>query len=46
MKKEEKKTTKKTTSKKKVSIVIPVFNEEKLVIDVLKKVREVKIPGA
>ncbi|MCR4581058.1 MAG: glycosyltransferase family 2 protein [Bacilli bacterium] len=55
MKKTEKKTTKnkdvKKESKKevktsKVSIVIPVFNEKKLVIDVLKKVREVKIPNA
>ena len=42
--KENKNVDKKT--KQKVSIVIPVYNEKKLVIDVLKKVREVKIPGA
>ena len=44
--KEEKKTTKKESNKKKtLSIVMPVYNEEKLVIDVLKKVREIKIPN-
>ena len=32
-------------NKKKLSIVIPVYNEKKLVIDVLKKVREIKIDG-
>lgn len=32
--------------KKKVSIIIPVYNEKKLVIDVLKKVKEVRIPNA
>ena len=37
--KEEKKNT------KKLSIVMPVYNEKNLVIDVLKKVREIKIPG-
>lgn len=31
--------------KKKLSIVIPVYNEKKLVIDVLKKVREIEIDG-
>ena len=30
---------------KKLSIVVPVYNEKNLVIDVLKKVREVKIPN-
>lgn len=30
---------------KKLSIVMPVYNEKKLVIDVLKKVRELKIKG-
>ena len=33
----------KVKSKNKLSIVIPVYNEKKLVIDVLKKVREIKI---
>lgn len=55
MKKVEKKSTKELNNKKdtakikknkKVSIVMPVYNEEKLVIGVLEKVREVKIPGA
>ncbi len=32
--------------KKKVSIVIPVYNEKKLIIDVLKKVKEVKVPDS
>ena len=34
----------KENANKKLSIVIPVYNEKNLVIDVLKKVREVKIP--
>ena len=52
MKKEENKSSKKVVDKKetkknkKVSIVIPVYNEEKLVLGVLEKVREVKIPNA
>lgn len=33
----------KSDKKKKLSIVIPVYNEKDLVIDVLKKVREIKI---
>ncbi len=41
------KSTKKDKEKKnkKLSIIVPVYNEKNLVIDVLKKVREVKIPN-
>lgn len=37
--------TKSKNVNKKLSIVIPVYNERKLVIDVLKKVRKLKIDG-
>lgn len=43
MKKDVKKIKKNKT--KKLSIVMPVYNEKNLVIDVLKKVREIKIDG-
>src|SRR3989344_5044784 len=29
----------------KLSIIIPVFNEEKTILEILKRVKEVKIPG-
>ena len=29
----------------KLSIVMPVYNEKGLILDVLKKVREVEVPG-
>ena len=46
IKKEKNKTVKNTkkVQKKKLSIVIPVYNEKNLVIDVLKKVRKLTIP--
>ena len=40
-----KKTDKKGDSNKKLSIVIPVYNEKNLIIDVLKKVNDIKIKG-
>lgn len=36
---------KKETTKRKLSIIIPVYNEKDLVLDVLKKVRELTIPN-
>lgn len=41
----QKEVKKEKKNSKKLSIVMPVFNEKTLIIDVLKKVRQVKIPG-
>ena len=47
IKKEKNKTVKNTkkVQKQKLSIVVPVYNEKNLVIDVLKKVRKLTIPN-